>query len=103
PSLLTIRVRSILNEAPGLSRLAFMGRGAANLLLVAATAATVPALNVLFATQMRLPLVQIPVTNVTAGDVLVRAKRPVLRSGTQRVRMVAPEINSARLLTAQFP
>ena len=101
-SLLTMRVRSILNEAPGLSRLAVTGRGAANLLLVAATAATVPALNVLFAAQMRVPVVQIPVTNITAGDVLVRAKRAVTRAGMERMRMPV-QTDSAPPMSVQFP
>ena len=103
PSLLAMRIRSILDEAPGLSRLAVTGRGAANLLLVAATAATVPALNVLFSTQMRMPVVQIPVTNVTAADVIVRTKRAVLRAGGERVRMAATQTGSAPPMSVQFP
>lgn len=79
PPLLATRVRSILEDAPGTSRFARAGRGVTNLLLLAATVAMVPALNVLFAMQIRLPAAQIPVTNVSADDVVIRARRPVLR------------------------
>jgi hypothetical protein len=57
----------------------------ANLILVGAMAAALPALNILFATQMRIPVAQIPVTNASASNVLVGFRKPVSRATNPRV------------------
>lgn len=61
-TLLTMRVHSILNDGPSISRGSRVGRAAANVVLVGVMAATVPGLNVLFDTEQMHAAVPLPMS-----------------------------------------
>jgi beta-lactamase regulating signal transducer with metallopeptidase domain len=82
--LLKRRVRSILNEGPGMSRLSRAMRSAANLLLVGAMAATVPGLNILFEAQQRSAVQRLPI----AMERPVMARSRVTGATVRRTAMV---------------
>jgi beta-lactamase regulating signal transducer with metallopeptidase domain len=83
--LLTTRVHSILNDAPKSSSLSRAWRVTANMLLVGLMAATIPGLNILFATEQRTPAMQFPV----AGAALLAMKGTALKSTNGRALTVA--------------
>jgi beta-lactamase regulating signal transducer with metallopeptidase domain len=101
--LLTIRVKSILSDAPASSRMSRGWRVAANMLLVGLMAATVPGLNILFATEQRSPAAQLPI----AGDGQSLVKRRMLKSVIPRTQNVAslgtPELAAKGLASAGVP
>jgi len=78
-ALLTARVRSILSEGQGTSRAARLWRGGVSVLLVAGMAATVPALNVLFAPEA-IGAIQLPLSN----EVRIAAKRGLAKPAAAR-------------------
>jgi len=82
-ALLTARVRSILDEAPGASRTSRAWRVGASVLLAGLMAATVPALNVLFAAEERGPATGAPVRTAAskpARTSAIRARRAQARA-----------------------
>src|ERR1035437_314602 len=83
--LLTTRVRSILGEAQGASRLSRVWRATVSMLLVGVMAATVPALNVLFAAELSGPAMLLP----SAADAHAVAMRRTLKSANAKPRGVA--------------
>lgn len=84
-ALLTTRVRSILNEAHRTSRLSLTLRAAGSMLLVVVMAATVPALNVLFAEEMIGNAMQIPVP----VDMHATGKKSVVKYAVARTQSAA--------------
>jgi beta-lactamase regulating signal transducer with metallopeptidase domain len=84
-ALLTTRVRSILSEAQRTSRLSIALRATASLTLVGVMAATVPALNILFAEAVIGPAMRIPVVS----EVHPVDKRQAVRSGNTKVQGAA--------------
>jgi beta-lactamase regulating signal transducer with metallopeptidase domain len=84
-ALLTTRVRSILSEAQGASRVSRVGRTTVSILLVGVMVATVPALNVLFAAELDSPAVLFP----SRGDVQAVATKRSLKSAGAKVQGVA--------------
>ncbi|MDP9051388.1 MAG: hypothetical protein M3O31_11820, partial [Acidobacteriota bacterium] len=76
-ALLTTRVQSILSEAQRTSQFATVLRAAASLLLVGVMAATVPALNILFAEAVIGPAMRLPVV----ADVHSVDKKRALKPG----------------------
>jgi hypothetical protein len=86
-ALLTTRVRSILSEARSASRVSRVGRTTVSMLLVGVMAATVPALNVLFAAELNSPAVLLP------GASIVQAveTRSTSRSASTKVRGIGSQ------------
>jgi beta-lactamase regulating signal transducer with metallopeptidase domain len=84
-SLLTTRVRSILSETQGTSRVSRVGRTTLSILLVGVMAATVPALNVLFAAELNSAAVMLP----SAGNVQTVATKRSLKSADAKLQGVA--------------
>ena len=83
--LLKTRVRTILSDAPVSSRWMRMCRATANISLLGVMAATVPALNILFAAPLHLPVSPVAMEAVTAAHFHLKPKTRTLRSGlTQR-------------------
>ncbi len=93
-TLLTLRVHSILSDAPRASRVLRVSRATANILLVALMAATVPGLNILFAAQQAtLPLPSASATEVHA----VASGRPFKSVNASVERITAlPSRNTAQ-------
>ncbi len=79
-ALLTTRVRSILSEAQRASRLSIALRATVSLMLVGVMAATVPALNILFAEAVIGPAMRIPVV----ADVHPVDKKRAVRSSSAK-------------------
>jgi hypothetical protein len=84
-ALLTTRVRSILSEAQSASRVSRVGRTTVSILMVGVMAATVPALNVLFAAELTSSAILLP----SAGDVQSVATKRISKSPSAKVQGVA--------------
>jgi beta-lactamase regulating signal transducer with metallopeptidase domain len=84
-ALLTTRVQSILNEDPGTSRLSSIWRATVSILLTGAMAATVPALHIFFAAELRNKASLFPASEERADTV----KKPSLKSASARLQTAA--------------
>jgi beta-lactamase regulating signal transducer with metallopeptidase domain len=84
-ALLTTRVRSILIEAQRASRLSIALRATVSLMLVGVMAATVPALNILFAEAVIGPAMRTP----AVADVHPLDKKRVVKPGSARAQQTA--------------
>ncbi len=78
--LLTLRVRSILSDAPAISGFSRFWRGGLNVLLVSFMAASVPGLNILFAARQSDASVQLPVAADRVIGLHAETKRRSVRA-----------------------
>jgi hypothetical protein len=78
--LLTMRVRSILSDGPGISRFSRAWRGSLNVFLVCLMAASVPGLNILFAAEHSSAMLRFPVAAGNISGSHAGTKRHSLRA-----------------------